>query len=351
MIKLVRLSEEKKMNIDFVVPWVDGNDPNWQRKKAMYVTQGIETASFCAARYRDWNMFNYWFRAVEKNAPWVRYIYLVTDHQVPAFLKTDHPKLKIVFHDEFIPEKYLPVFSSRSIELNFHRLPGLSEHFVYFNDDMYINKPMKPEDFFRKGRPCYAYIERPLTPYWPVDIIQSAVINEMAVINRHFSRDSILKRPWLYLNYRYGKHAIKNALLLPWRKFQHFEDDHMPCPYLKSTFEEVWAHAQDVLDATCRHRFRNREDVNQYIFKYWALASGNFSPIYREPGYYSLNPHNVQEAVDDIIRGSHAMICINDSYSDEYELLSQTIRNAFQKRYPNPSSFELSEMGAGEERD
>ncbi len=291
-------------------------------------------------RFRDWGIFRYWFRAVEENAPWFRYIYLVTDHQIPDFINATHPKLRIISHEEFIPAEYLPTFSANPIELNFHRLPELSNFFVYFNDDMFINRPMAPEDFFRDGKPCYAFVERPLVPRCPVDMIQSIAINDMGVINRHLSRSGIRKKPWLYVSHRYGRHAWKNLLLLPWREFQHFEDDHMPCPYLKSTLEAVWERAADILDATCCHKFRSREDVNQYLFRYWALASGNFSPAYRKPGYYSLSDQNASEAVRDIEDGIHAMICLNDGGPDHFEALQQKIRQAFQHRYPNPCSFE-----------
>lgn len=325
--------------IDFVIPWVDGSDPEWRRKKESCVASSDEEGN-SPERFRDWGLLRYWFRAVEKNAPWVRRIYLVTDRQIPDFIRQDHPKLRMVFHDEYIPSEYLPVFSANPIELNFHRLSGLSERFVYLNDDMFLNRPMAPEDFFRKGKPCYALVERPIVPRCPVGLIQSIVLNDMGVVNRHLTREGLRKKPWLYLNPRYGRHGLKNLLMLPFREFQHFEDDHMPCPFTKSLMEEVWAQAGDVLDATCRRRFRNREDVNQYLFRYWALATGQFSPIYRESGYYSLSGETVRGAVEDILHASHPLICLNDGAGDDYEALCEQLQEAFERRYPEPSSFE-----------
>ena len=325
--------------IDFVVPWVDGGDPIWIGRKSRYVA--ANPGGNHASRYRDWGIFQYWFRSVEAHAPWVRRIYLITDRQIPSFLQTEHPKLRIVFHDQYIPAEYLPTFNANTIELNLHRIPDLSETFVYFNDDFFLNRPLKPEDFFRKGKPCYAWIERPIVPCAPINMIQSIVLQDMGVINRHFTRNSIRKHPGLYFNRRYGKHALKNLLLLPWRHFQHFEDDHMPCPFLKSTLSDVWKQEEDILDATCRHRFRTADDVNQYLFRYWDLARGNFSPIYRAPGYYLLRQDILQDCVNDILQGKHAMLCLNDNSAlASIDSLAQTLQEAFQTRYPRPSAFE-----------
>jgi len=98
-----------------------------------------------AARYRDRDILRYWFRGVEKYANWVHRVYFVTDNQKPSWLNTACPKLEMVDHTDFIPSCYLPTFNANTIELNFHRINGLSEHFVAFNDDMFINQPVTPD--------------------------------------------------------------------------------------------------------------------------------------------------------------------------------------------------------------
>ena len=99
--------------VDFVVTWVDGNDPVWQAEKAKYSPHKTEDAR--TSRYRDWDNMQYWFRAVEKFAPWVNKIHFVTYGHLPKWLNTDNPKLHIAKHSEFIPEKYLPTFSARPV--------------------------------------------------------------------------------------------------------------------------------------------------------------------------------------------------------------------------------------------
>lgn len=168
------MEEKKETQIDFVIAWVDGGDPAWQRERDRYGKMGEKTAveetgerekSGVACdtrdvRYRDWDCLRFWFRSVEQNAPWVHKIYFVTWGHVPKWLNGNHPKLEIVRHEDYIPGEFLPTFNSHTIELNFHRIPGLSEQFVYFNDDMFLLQQVSPGQFFRDrkaGLTCLPY--------------------------------------------------------------------------------------------------------------------------------------------------------------------------------------------------
>lgn len=137
------------MDIDFVIPWVDGSDPEWRKSKNKYSGKIDEPVDITDARYRDWDILKYWFRGVEKYAPWVHKIYFVTCGQKPDWLNENHEKLILVNHEDYIPREYLPTFSANPIELNFHRIKNLSEHFVYFNDDVFITSKVEPEVFFK----------------------------------------------------------------------------------------------------------------------------------------------------------------------------------------------------------
>ena len=138
--------------IDFVVTWQDSSDPEWQKQFAKYKEE--ETGRTENARFRNLDTLRYWFRAVEQYAPWVNKVYLVTNGTFPKWINANHPKLVLVKHSDYIPEEFLPTFNSITIELFMHRIKGLSEHFVYFNDDFFLNAPTKPELFFRNGLPC-----------------------------------------------------------------------------------------------------------------------------------------------------------------------------------------------------
>lgn len=140
--------------IDAVVLWVDNQDVEWQQQKQKYQAIESDLPDAGENRYRDWGIFQYWFRGIEINAPWVNKVYLVTCGHVPEWLNLKHPKLVIVNHADFMPREYLPTFNANSIELNIHRIKGLSEKFIYFNDDMFIMNKTKKEDFFVDGKPC-----------------------------------------------------------------------------------------------------------------------------------------------------------------------------------------------------
>src|SRR5699024_762488 len=101
-------------------------------------------------RYRNFGFFKFWFRSVEKYAPWVNKVYLITSGHLPKWLDLDNEKLVHIKHSDYIPDEYLPTFSSRPIELNLHRIEALSEEFVLFNDDMFLSAPTSPSDFFYK---------------------------------------------------------------------------------------------------------------------------------------------------------------------------------------------------------
>lgn len=151
-----KIAEDEK--VDFVILWVDGNDPEWQASKAKYTADKGQDAS--ANRYREWENLKYWFRGVEKFAPWVNNVYFVTCGHYPEWLNLEHPKLRFVRHEDFIPKECLPTFSSRPIDMNLHRIEELSEHFVYFNDDMFLIDKVEKTDFSEMESRviCYANI-------------------------------------------------------------------------------------------------------------------------------------------------------------------------------------------------
>ena len=111
--------------IDFVLLWVDGDDPAWREAFLNARKAAGRDADLSAIRFRDWQTLPYWFRAVERFAPWVRRIHLITWGHLPAWLDTSHPKLHIVRHEEYLPGEYLPSFNSNTLELNIARIEGL----------------------------------------------------------------------------------------------------------------------------------------------------------------------------------------------------------------------------------
>lgn len=333
---------EKK--IDFVIAWVDGNDLKWRERKKEYQTSAstglLSKWNDSQARYRDWELLRYWFRGVEKFAPWVNRIHFVTCGQKPNWLNTEHPKLNLVNHEDYIPSEYLPTFSSHCIELNLHRIQGLEEQFVYFNDDMFLTKTVAPEDFFRKGLPCDAAV------LCPVNMVQNGIraeINDLYVINDFFEKNEVIKKnPYKWFAPCYGKMLLRTICTLPFSRFRGFYVYHVPCSYLKSTYQRVWKEVPEILHETCKHRFRSTTDVNQWLFEYWQYAEGRFAPRSPKCGIMEEGAESLSKICKYIEEQQYKMICWNDSPDiSDFENAKSQVQRAFESILPTPSSFEI----------
>lgn len=294
--------------IDFVIIWVDGSDVNWQKEKASFSGEDKRPS-----KYRDWGLLRYWFRGVETFAPWVNRVHFVTCGHLPEWLNTEHPKLHIVKHADYIPGKYLPTFSSHPIELNLHRIPGLAEHFSYFNDDMYIISPVKPQDFFVKGIPCDRAVltVNCVRESWEIQHIRT---QNTSLINEKFEfRKTIQENLFKWFSLKYGADLLRNLYLLPCPRFPGFKEEHGNTNLLKSTLEEVWREFPDILDRTCQKKFRTHGDVNQWVFKDWQIASGNFYPVRRKSEFVALtNKNKIYDVKRIVEKQSTKIMCIND---------------------------------------
>ena len=337
------------MKIDFVIPWVDGSDKAWRDEKQKYDTNTPSEDSD-GNRYRDWDNLKYWFRGVEKYAPWVNNVFLITWGHIPEWLDVSNKKIVVINHKDYIPEKYLPTFSSHPIELNIHRIQALSEYFVYFNDDMFITGECAERDFFGKnGLPCDLFVEEPPT-FVRKEVFNDIIINNLILINNNFDRQEVLARN---KNKLYSKKNmkcyIKNKMFSMMKRQEFFgiEFAHLPQPFLKSMFDKVWDENTDILDRVCKNKFRSSEDVNQYVIKYYQYLTGNFEPYnWKKNGIvYQLNDsfdrNNIDQAVNDIKNNKYKMICLNDSAVSRFKDTKDRINAAFESLLPEKCSFEL----------
>lgn len=332
------------MDIDFVILWVDGSDPAWLKEKMVYQPEGTSENS-SIIRYRDWGILKYWFRSIEKFTPWVRTIHFVTWGHLPHFLNINHPKLHIVKHNEFIPTKYLPTFSSHAIELNIHRISNLAEHFVYFNDDTFLLKPMKKSDFFRGGFPCICGTEIPLQFEGKLGVWQHVLINDMGVINKNFCKKIQIRnyaKKYVSPVYRWQDNIRTKLLeILYPDNFLGFPNQHAPNAFIRNTFEELWKASPELLDMTCKHRFRSSDDLNQWVALWWQVAGGKFSPYMIDNVVAGVNKDTIDMMCDIIQNQKHVMVCLNDSDDDiDFEKLSQKLKMSFESLLPEKSKFE-----------
>ena len=332
------------MEIDAVVMWVDGNDQEWIKEKEKYSEKKADDSN-SSNRFRDWGLMKYWFRCIESYMPWIRMIHFVTWGHTPDFLRLDHPKLNIVNHQEIMPESALPSFNASAIEMNIHKIPGLAKHFVFFNDDMFVTHPLSVKYFFKNNKPCQYYAEIPVSFSGPPLKFQMLLVQDLRVLNNHFNkRESFKKFKKKYLSPKYALHDnLRSEILhrLVPDSFLGFRNFHVPVPFLKSTFVDIWKKEPLLLMETTSHRFRDDADVNQWLALWWQLASGNFTPQKVNCRNFSTTESNVDEVCKAIMNREYEMICINDTgLENDYEVLAAKIAKAFESVVPQKSSFE-----------
>ncbi|MCR5713409.1 MAG: Stealth CR1 domain-containing protein [Bacteroidales bacterium] len=337
--------------IDFVLTWVDGSDPRWIAEKRIFQgndeVTNVPDDSNIDCRYRpDTELLRYWFRAVEKFAPWVNKIHFVTCGQKPEWLNETHLKLHLVNHRDYIPSEYLPTFNSNVIELNYHRINDLSEHFVLFNDDMFLLQPVRSEFFFRYNNPVLAtslrYTNKVGYNNW-----SRVIFNDYCLVNRSFDMKTAIwrnKEKWFNMKALGRKQAIQNFVCFIANKTLPVGlYGHVALPHLKSTLQEIWEKYPEIMEHVSMHKFRSDDQVNQWLLCAWNQAQGRFYPaLEKNLGQnHTVTPDNVDWICELIRKKQIPQICINDSqYNIDPEHCNEMIAKAFESILPEKSSFE-----------
>lgn len=336
--------------IDFIVTWVDGNDPIWQKERNRWkgsdnnASDAVDGNTDC--RYRENGLLRYWFRAVEKYAPWVNKVHFVTCGQRPEWLNEAHPKLHLVNHEDYIPQEYLPTFNSNTIELNFHRIEDLSEHFVLFNDDIFIIHPLSPSFYFRKGLPVLLtslkYYRNVGYNNW-----SRVVFNDYCIVNHSFNMSKSIwenREKWFNIKELGYKKARRNLLCyLANRTLPISSYGHIALPHFKSTFQEVWERCPEVMHRTSMHKFRSDDQVNHWLMCAWNQAKGDFYPttIDKLGRVVLVSPTRLDDICGLIESNTIPQICVNDSpRNTEPERCMQEIVKSFETLLPEKSSYE-----------
>lgn len=334
-------------DIDIVISWVEGEDETWLRERnESKESAGNVTEIFNhAARYRDIGLLKYVLRSIEDYAPWVRKIFIVTPNQKPFWLDESSDKIEVVFQDSFIPSEFKPTFKSTGVEWHLHRIPGLSENFIYLNDDMLFNQPVEPEDFFRNGEPVLTALYRPL----PISNVSHMVLSTVLVLIKHFNQGETARRlPKKFFNPLISPVYLRNIVFRSLdlvnsrgsaRSTYFFP--HVALPMRKSTMEELWEVEYDVLAETCKRPFRDKEDVIIWLTMFWEIERGTFYP--QDPRVTSMVYVNQVDRIKSVTESPKIkMYCINDSETIESidEALYNSIGQIMEQKYQTPSRFE-----------
>ena len=337
--------------IDFVLTWVDGADPAWLAEKRRYESGGAAVP--CAGgeanaecRYRDNGLLRYWFRAVDRFAPWVNHVFFVTCGQKPSWLDESNPKLRLVNHSDYIPAGHLPTFHSDTIELNLHRIRDLSEWFVLFNDDTFILCPVGPEFFFRKGLPVIP-CDIGMPRWIGCSNISRVVVNNGGVLKLGLDVERLIWRNiWKFTNLRAlgFPRALKNIVSFAVnRTWIPGTFGHLPQAHLKSTFEEIWRSQPKVMERTSRSRFRIDDGVNHWLASAWDMASGRFCPANekRRGEFVTFDEKTLASVCGLVKKQKCPQLCLNDKGSDVTTgRCFEEIARAFESILPDKSSFE-----------
>ena len=303
------------MNIDLVYLWVDGSDKKWINKKKRFVDKKINMTG----RFKDNGELMYSLRSVEKHIPWIRKIFIITDNQIPAFLVKNHPKIEIVYHSQIMPKNILPTFNTSLMEYFVYKIPNLSEHFLFANDDTFIQADLEPSFFFKQGIPLMRMIHNPLIKY-----------------------KFILKKA-LKININTYRLAIKNAYTLFEKThniFYPITPHHNIDACLRSDYKVV---VEDVfkkeIESMHLNRFRNKTDIHRILINYYALAnkSGILKYVTRKESC-RIRVHNIdyQRYID---KYNPKLFCLNDTEHANDDHRTE-VEPFLRKMFPNKTSFE-----------
>lgn len=330
--------------IDIVITWVDGNDPEWKKQKNYYKSKLFSKEVAEAddgKRFRDWDNIQYIFRGIEKFMPWVNKVHLVTCGHLPKWINKDCPKLNIVKHSDYIPDKYLPTFNSNCIELYMNRIEGLADNFIIFNDDMFVVKPTKPEDFFVNNIPCDVACINP-QPIVRNEIVNIEV-NNLKIINDYFKIGDINKNKAKWFNFKkYGSLVVRTMIFSRYNSIIGIYQPHIPFAYRKDTWNTVWKKEKNELEKTCSNKFRSCDDNNHWLFRSWQLMSGNFVPRDKDFGLLvSASDINLLKTSLSS-KSPYKLVCINDDRKVvDFESNKHKVNSLLAKLLPDKSSFEV----------
>ena len=309
--------------IDAVFTWVDGSDPEWQRRmrrRLQSAGRPSHAASANAARFRSLDELKYSLRALEMYAPWIHRVHLVTDRQTPAWLRQDPRRLVVVDHQEIFEDpEALPTFNSHAIESQLHRIPGLSERYIYFNDDVFLGRYSPPSLFFDVvGGGLRVFLAEETVPPGPVSSEDPPVV---AAAKRN--RDLLLR-----LTGRRLEHKLK----------------HVPHPQLRSLACEIEGLASAEIHATARSPFRSPNDVSMAssLLPHFAYFTGRGSVGTLKHFYADVASPELWWRLGPLLRGRAAdAICLNATASDSAR--ARLIHRFLESYYPAPSSFEQTD--------
>ena len=240
-------------DIDLVYLWCDDNDEKWAAKRNAFLGAISNVETNCKGRWANNDELKYSLRSVEKYAPWIRRVFIVTDNQIPDWLDVSNPKIQIVDHKEILPEEALPCYNTCVIDYFLYKIPELAEHFLFANDDTFFNTYLEPGFFFKKDGYPIVRLER---KFW----------GKLSYLWKKIKKRQLG-------TYR---QTILNSAKLVEHKFGKFYSGlphHNIDSYLRNDFQHAAEQEfNNEISPTIKNHIRNNNDFNRIVFSYYALA-------------------------------------------------------------------------------
>lgn len=324
--------------VDAVYLWVDGDDPAWRarRDETLRTLRGkdvsVREEGTAPSRFRDNDELRYSLRSLEKYAPWIHTVHLVTDHQTPEWLNPE--TVNLVDHTDILPQEAVyPIFNSNILELCMHRIPGLAEHFIEFNDDCFLGAPIQKSDFFTQdGKPLIWAVRMP-----------SKKFRSFVEKTRHDT------------DYRTAVARTVRLAKERFGKLEPYELKHTPKGWSVSGLEELWRFFPEDVYATLKNPFRTEQDIMVLygcMFLMRARKTGVFREIYGVRRFFdmlagrirfigtSLGDPRFSRRLEQLRKRPSLTFCMNDSGKATPEDIEQ-YRLFLDEKFSSPSRFEM----------
>jgi hypothetical protein len=312
------LDDVARFDVDFVYTWVDHTDPAWRAAYELHAPEAA-AASRKSYLYHNRDELRYSLRSVARFAPWARRIFIVTNCRAPAWLEVDHPKIVLVDHAEILPSQVLPTFNSHVIESALHRIAGLSEHFLYLNDDMAFSSPVSKEDFFLSSGLSKSCLE-------PHGMVNGFVSDE--------------EPAWLNAA-RNGKRLIEATFGVSPVQLH----EHVPYALRRCVLEAMEREYAEQYARLRANRFRSASDISIPSFLYHHFAYQREKAVRASIASVYLTPRSLRSHGDlrKVFHGQYAkVLCINDSEPCGVDLATwdRAVARCLEGLYPEKCEFE-----------
>lgn len=310
---------------DIIVTYLNPRDEKWQQDYNYWKdkeikekkTKASNRQAFGVERTREWDTFKYWFRGIEKNCPWVNNVFLIVQNErhIPKWINRNHPKLKIIYHEDYIPSELLPTFNAMTIGLYISNIKELSDNYIMSDDDYYFLNPIKEEHFFRNGIPVHKDNKIQYGLYKG-----NYLLGSDRVFFHILNNDLILETKYMKEKVKYGVYHLPEA------RVKSFEQK-----IISENEKEIKSHQS-------YSKFRHQTNLCSYMYSDLLKICNKaiLEDPYKNSAYCTLKSTTSFEEYKD-----KDMVCFNDTEQlDDYDITKERFIEFLNKKFPKKSSYE-----------